>query len=87
MAGSDINQDGNGVNSQCLPYDPEYESSTYDFDRGRAQLAHGEYRTRGSENGYDIPCAVCNTYRSNMFIMPAKKSCPQGWAKEYDGKM
>lgn len=85
MVASDVNQKGNGANSFCMPYDPEFSEASY-HEGERSYLSHAEYRTYGDEQGFDIPCAVCMTYRSYQVIIPAKSSCPGGWTTEYAGK-
>ena len=34
---------------------------------------------------HDVPCAVCEVPRSTSMMVPAKRTCPQGWTLEYEG--
>ena len=33
----------------------------------------------------DAPCAACYTPKSATIMIPARKTCPRGWRKEYGG--
>jgi len=40
-----------------------------------------------SANQQNVPCARCYTEnRPALMMIPAKRSCPSGWIKEYEGK-
>lgn len=39
-----------------------------------------------STDNQNVPCAVCLTSgRSANMMYPAKRTCPAGWVKEYEG--
>ena len=89
-AGSYHNQQGSGVNYQCMPIIPEYNSNAF---IGRAAgLASVEYQSSSygvfedDAHHQNAPCAVCKTKNRPMLVtIPAKRSCPDGWTKEYEG--
>ena len=35
--------------------------------------------------GHNVPCAVCCTSRSKLFMLPARDECPTTWTLEYSG--
>ena len=39
---------------------------------------------RGSQD-FDIPCAVCYSNHSAVYMVPAKYTCPLGWTRQYYG--
>ena len=84
---------GSGSNYLCLPENPEYdeyqpglESNSY-----RAYVYSGEWNIRdfppfASNHAHDVPCAVCDVSgRGRILMIPAKKTCPSGWTREYHG--
>ncbi|VDI67075.1 Hypothetical predicted protein [Mytilus galloprovincialis] len=91
VAGKHYNEQGSGVNTLCLPHDPEPAPS--DFP---SKLHGGLYaRIWGSEYQFnfrnvaindDVPCAVCQVNQdSTCLMMPAKTKCPVGWHRQYSG--
>lgn len=89
-SGSQYNEKGNGVNTLCLPHDPENLLTTISVSTGNdyAHLYGAEYqlnigRVRIDDN---VPCAVCRTTMASSTIMiPGKRSCPIHWQKQYTG--
>uniref|UniRef100_A0A8W8LWQ2 Chitin-binding type-4 domain-containing protein n=1 Tax=Magallana gigas TaxID=29159 RepID=A0A8W8LWQ2_MAGGI len=90
VGGSQYDEKGNGANTLCLPHDPDrlpYGISLPDRD-DYAHLFGGEYQlnihhVRVSEN---VPCAVCRTnIASSTIMIPAKRTCPTHWQKQYTG--
>ena len=88
-AGSYYSHTGGGVNYQCLPLQPEYNSYT---DSGSPSWIYGvEYESGnngllpGSTQNQNVPCARCLSRGTAVMMLPAKRTCPQGWTKEYEG--
>ena len=91
MIGKSQHQHG-GVNYLCLPNDPELPSNAEAGNQNGAFIYGVEYerlhstRFFASVNDQDAPCAVCEVQgRSQVLMVPAKQTCPDGWTKEYDG--
>ena len=83
---------GGGVNYLCLPSDPEFPSNAEGGNQNGAYVYGVEYEKWGSSrffasvHDHDAPCAVCEVQgRSQVLMVPAKQTCPDGWTKEYDG--
>ena len=83
---------GGGVNYLCLPSDPEFPSNAEGGNQNGAYIYGVEYerwqstRFFASVEDQDVPCAVCEVQgRSQVLMVPAKRTCPDGWTKEYDG--
>lgn len=93
--GSHSGHKGAAVNYLCLPEDPEWERFDDSLRKSGALVYGTEYQTDSDPNLFedvtaksyvhDVPCAVCVTVRSNVLMIPAKKTCPSGWIKEYSG--
>ena len=85
--GGSYSEAGAGTNYLCLPKDPEWvdeQSPSY------VGYIHGaEYQTHSSMfdsiKDHDVPCAFCHTNSTNVFVLPAKQTCPTGWTQEYFG--
>ena len=90
---------GGGSNYLCLPMDPEWgEHDDDDIFEDRGIIYGAEYEgnfpfsmenvAEGSNAIFDhnVPCAVCQSrVRSTVLMVPAKKSCHDGWTLEYHG--
>ncbi|CAG2242057.1 unnamed protein product [Mytilus edulis] len=83
---------GGGVNYLCLPNDPENgQHQSY----GNDQLYGGEYEIFSSVKpagwsesmgNKEVPCAVCfQKRRTNILVIPGRKTCYEGWHEEYNG--
>ncbi|XP_035668363.1 short-chain collagen C4-like [Branchiostoma floridae] len=91
--GAFYNNKGGGSNFQCLPTDPEwgrYEDGT----QGWKSFMYGaEYQLdtnvpydKATFHDHDVPCAVCYSLsRHAQLMIPARKTCPEGWMREYGG--
>ena len=76
---------------QCMPLHPDYNSfsnsgywsviSGVEFETGNAGLFSG------SPQGQNVPCARWLIPRSAIMMSPAKRNCPHGWNKEYEGNI
>jgi len=75
-----------------MPTDPQY-NSVDSSDNFSGSLIYGtEYQSYSygifPDSAYDqnVPCARCYTEnRPALMMIPAKRSCPTGWTKEYEG--
>ena len=89
-AKSFYNHNGGGVNYLCLHNNPQWpDVTTSGFEKG--DRIHGvEYQTMtGLDSSLyqnDAPCAVCHVDgRGEHLMIPAQRTCPQNWTKEYEG--
>ena len=88
--GSKFNENGGAADLLCLPDDPEYSLygggvNGYSPLRGAEYIA-GSGQPLRSNNGHNIPCAVCYTStRGTLLMIPAKLTCPTHWTIEYTG--
>lgn len=98
-AGSHFQHNGGGANILCLPNQPEWGTKD-DTVRNLGTIYGMEYETPygtfpfqstnvgggGNLKDYDMLCAVCkSTERTTSLMIPAKKTCPDGWNIEYWG--
>jgi len=78
---------GAGTTYLCLPKDPEW--STLNSPKEYGYVFGAEYQTHYSDWDYvkdhDVPCAICRTNNTNILMIPAKRTCPSGWMREYYG--
>ena len=88
VAGTVYTHKGGGANQQCLPLDPEYNS--FSTAASKTTIAGTEYQDVSpifnGINDQNVPCARCYSRNSAVMMLPAKRTCPQGWTKEYEGK-
>ncbi len=82
---------GTGSNYLCLPLNPSYINHGSISLKGHS-IYSTEYRTSSSSDTsmssvhkQDAPCAVCQSSRSNLLMIPADTSCRSGWFPEYVG--
>ncbi|XP_067931135.1 uncharacterized protein [Watersipora subatra] len=77
-----------------MPKDPEYNSfSNINHNQWLGSwIAGTEYQTHlygiFPDNAHDqnVPCARCHTgNRSALMMLPGKRTCPNGWVREYEG--
>ncbi|XP_067932884.1 uncharacterized protein [Watersipora subatra] len=88
-AGQYYNHEGGSSEYTCLPSEPEYNSYSAG-DHGNF-IYGAEYQTEsdifpsrmGNQN---VPCSRCYLpSRSTTIMIPAKRTCPSSWNKEYEG--
>ena len=92
-AGTYFKNTGGGVNYQCMPSsEPEYNA--YSAGGYYARIGGAEYQTHNygvfpdAAHDQNVPCARCYTdSRSSVMMIPAKRTCPSGWTKEYEGRI
>ena len=88
-AGSHFLQRGGGSQYLCLPHEPKY-SNFRNGVGGHSPLFGVKYRPMGGPlpskvHNRNVPCAVCCTSRSKLFMLPARDECPTTWTLEYSG--
>jgi len=83
---------GGGTNYQCLPLNPEYKKVSGKDHPTSARLRGVEYVSEfvdifpGSASRQNSPCARCYAKnKSSVMMIPAKRTCPVTWTKEYEG--
>ena len=92
MGKSHSTHSGSGVNYLCLPLDPEDPDNVQGGAQTGASVYGVEYRKWHSDRFFvdvdvhDAPCAVCEAQgRSQLLMIPAKRTCPAGWTFAYEG--
>ncbi|XP_053389813.1 short-chain collagen C4-like [Mercenaria mercenaria] len=96
--GSFFDHSGAASNYLCLPLDPDWTNKTKNDNTKNSMGAHvygAEYELDGVNTGFfggkiqqypdDVPCAVCETERPNVLMIPGKTTCYEGWNVEYTG--
>lgn len=84
---------GNGANILCLVKDIQPPEGAIPGFAAGGRLYGMEYEFNdpggimydSGLDDQDIPCAVCEVPRSAVMMVPGKRTCPQGWIKEYEG--
>ncbi|XP_022301576.2 uncharacterized protein LOC111109661 [Crassostrea virginica] len=89
-SGSNYADKGNGVNTLCMPHDPEkliYGLTVINSDDvGHIYGSEYQFSTHRMHIQEDVPCAVCRVETASSTIMiPGKLSCPPSWRKQYTG--
>ena len=76
----------------CLPLDPEFPDNKQTGFHSGSYIYGVEHEKWNSDiffadvHNQDAPCAVCEVQgRSQVLMIPAKKTCPAGWTLEYEG--
>ena len=88
-AGTYYTYKGGGSQYLCLPQEPKY-SNYHPGVQGNSPLHGVEYELFGGSplpnvDNHNVPCAVCSTSRSKLFMLPATVACPTTWTLEYSG--
>ena len=90
--GKNLHSLGGGVNYLCLPLDPEFPDNAQAGHQTGSLIYGVEYQSHTSTRFFadvddrDAPCAVCEVQgRSQVLMIPAKRTCPAGWTFEYEG--
>jgi len=80
-----------GANYQCLSLSPQY-NQYYNESSAGLTMTSVEYASfsygifPNSTHGKQVPCAKCYTEnRPAVMMIPAKRNCPAGWIREYEG--
>ena len=83
---------GGGASYLCVPLDPQYDTLTPNYFDGSLLY---NVRYRNTDNGIfsnpsesrTVPCARCYTIdRPAVMVIPAFRTCPKDWTKEYGGR-
>ncbi|XP_071956950.1 short-chain collagen C4-like [Antedon mediterranea] len=91
IGGGHYTHGGGGTNALCLPETPEYDNGLIASGSLRsliygAELQTSDYSPWAGFHDNDPVCSVCLAQgRSTSLMIPAKRTCPQGWTKEYEG--
>ena len=82
--GSPYNQIGGGSNYLCLYDDPIMVPATSSY---QSHVYGVEYLYLGSSTlrNHDVGCAVCQTARKSVIMIPGTNTCRPGWVTEYTG--
>ncbi|XP_062616832.1 uncharacterized protein LOC134278542 [Saccostrea cucullata] len=83
-------QKGSGVTTLCLPHDPEpvptdFPTRPFSDEEGTLWGSEYQFSFRKIAHDDDVPCAVCQVTSQTTIMIPAKRTCPTGWKKEYSG--
>ena len=89
-------QPGGGTNFQCMPngavYNKYYGNSGGVGAQSSGFIAGVEYQSwfygifPDIANDNNVPCAVCySNNRPSVMMIPAHRTCPTDWQKEYEG--
>ncbi|XP_067934124.1 uncharacterized protein, partial [Watersipora subatra] len=90
VAGQYFDHTGGSSVYACLPSTPEYNSytpgtSSYNWIRGTEYETNSDIFSNTMQN-HNVPCARCYVpTRSATIMIPAKRTCPPSWNKEYEG--
>ena len=89
-AGGNFDAQGGGVNYQCMPDTPEYNSNRTVVLGGHVNPAEYQNGQSGilddAVKNQKAPCAVCDTKtRPKLMTIPAMRNCLDGWTREYEG--
>ena len=94
VAGKYHNQPGNGADSLCLPENPSWANFTDGNDYLRGKIYGSEIHIeepskifQGAAHNQDLPCAVCESRKPAIIMLPARTTCFPGWAEEYTGSI
>ncbi|XP_053378497.1 uncharacterized protein LOC123537994 [Mercenaria mercenaria] len=88
-AGSYYSQKGSGINTLCLPKDPNYDQYT-DGLQPSGRIYGAEYETHARNTwshlkDLEVPCAVCRIPSNNVLMVPGKNECHVNYLLEYKG--
>ncbi|XP_056002558.1 uncharacterized protein LOC125662613 [Ostrea edulis] len=87
--GKPHHEPGGGVNTLCLPHDPDNASHNFPTSLQSAAHVYGdeyEFTYGNIARDDDVPCAVCHLQSATSVLMiPAKTTCPSGWTMQYHG--
>jgi len=76
-----------------MPPDPQYNKAYTSGISEGSSMCGTEYQSynygifSSTTHNQNVPCARCYTEnRPALMMIPAKRWCPSGWTKEYEGK-
>lgn len=80
---------GGGVNTLCLPHNPDDAPPDFPIRMESASKLYGseyQFNYRNYAQDDDVPCAACHVdSASSVLMIPSKSSCPTGWMMQYNG--
>ena len=84
------NNNGGGIDYQCLSSKPSYLKVKDGIQTARSHMTGVEYEdweggALAKSHFYGVPCAVCYTTRSVAIMIPGQHTCPSDWRQEYQG--
>ena len=84
--GSYYTQTGGGSNYLCLHTDPIFRENRASGSE-RANVYGAEYQSPPIDglHNHDVPCAVCQSTRRSVLMIPARNQCEPSWTTEYIG--
>ncbi|XP_053402233.1 uncharacterized protein LOC123550066 isoform X2 [Mercenaria mercenaria] len=89
IGGKVYSDKGSGSNSICLSSDPSWHNYTDGIDEWRSRIYGTETDTPNifpyPIHNQDMPCAVCRTLKSAVFMIPGRTTCYSGLKQEYTG--
>ena len=97
MSSRQSSDSGGGSNYLCLPHNPEYVNTATNLATNRAMIYGTEYQgdpddifdmdniVGGTFIDHNVPCTVCESNKTSVFMYPARTTCPQDWSQEYWG--
>lgn len=93
-ANGDLDSPGGGINYQCLPLNPQFDSYNIPSVGYYSVMSGTEYQNheypsslpRGTHD-HNVPCAKCHTARGSLTMIPGWKDCPRGWVQQYNGEL
>ena len=84
-AGARYDNTGSGSDLICLPDEPTL------VGRGGASsnsaIVHGTWNKTGTQTNKEVPCAVCQSRRKNVLMIPGGNVCYLGYSVEYTGNL
>ncbi|KAF6016624.1 hypothetical protein EB796_025065 [Bugula neritina] len=84
---------GGGAQYLCMPTDPEWnkfdlknDSYAFSWLYAAEYLSYEGYGIfPDNVHGHNVACSVCLTTGTTKLMVPAKRTCPVGWDKQYEG--
>ncbi|XP_076100461.1 uncharacterized protein LOC143069593 [Mytilus galloprovincialis] len=90
-AGKKHNIDGSGANALCLPKISEWKDYNSGVNTWTGRVYGIEYEIIQNRpysktfHDKDVPCAVCQSKRTTVLMVPGKVTCHAGWHKAFSG--
>ena len=85
VAGARYDNTGSGSDFICLPDEPTLvgggEASS------NSAKVHGTWYKTGTQTNKEVPCAVCQSRRKNVLMIPGRNVCYLGYSVEYTGNL
>ena len=97
MSSRQNTETGGGSNFLCMPHNPEYNKTMTNPVTNRGLIFGTEYQGNPDEifdmdnnagltfEDQNVPCSVCESTATSLFMLPARITCPDNWTREYWG--